>query len=96
MLESIFELLLKLEDNERIAPILNFLFKWAWMGPMYIVDNFVLPLTNKVGGVGFIILATATIVGVIYILLRLRKKPVEATSEDELTPDSYFIRDNFS
>lgn len=65
------------------------------MGPMYIVDNFVLPIVDVIGEMGFVALMVAIICVIVGFWLRPRKNPAEESPIDELTPDSYYIRDDF-
>jgi len=90
LLESIFEFLLKLEENESLAPILDFIFKWSWVGPMYIVDHFVFPIVNVIGEIGFLILFGGIFCALLYIWLRPRKNSVDYYSP--LNP--YYIQDD--
>lgn len=72
--------------NEPIAPILDFLFYWMWVGPMLIVDYAVLPITTLIGGNGFLILVALMLTGVLFYKRRKTTAPIEHIEEVEELP----------
>lgn len=61
-----FEEIITKLSSEPIGPILDSIFKWAIYGPMVVVDNVILPITDVITGPGLLLVIGILFSGYLY------------------------------